>query len=97
MAVADEKPRMSAADAEARFEALVAQHRSEKQSGRARKVVGKSDDRMAALAVVLVYCLGVAAGAVWHVKPLGAVLVGVPLILIVRSLLKRRRDRLGSP
>ena len=92
---ADDKPRISAADADARFEALVAQHRSEKKAGGARKAAGGSDARMSALAAVLVYCVGVTAGAIWHVKPLTAVLVGVPLIFIVHSVLKRWRDRAG--
>lgn len=87
---------MTAADADARFAALVAEHRAEKKSRTSREVFGKSGDALSALAAPLCYCLGVAAGTIWHVKPLTAVLVGLPLLFIVRGLLKRWHNRLGT-
>ena len=102
--VVDDKPRMSAADADARFAALVAEHRAGKKSRAIGAVTrrsndaggavsGRSHDRTGPLAFVAMFCLGVAAGAIFHVKPLLAILLGVPTIYIARYLYLRSRDR----
>jgi hypothetical protein len=84
----NEAPRMTAQDADARFEALVAQYRNEKKP----RAAGRSTARLGpSFALVVVYCLGVCAGAVWHAHPFTALLVGVPLVLIARALLRRRQ------
>jgi hypothetical protein len=85
----DETPRMTAQDADARFEALVAQYRNEKKprsAGRSGVALGPG------FALVVVYCLGVCAGVIWHVHPFTALLIGVPLVLIARALPRRRQD-----
>lgn len=92
----DDKPRMTAADADARFAALVAEHRAAKPSRRAGTAFARGDDRLSGIAVLLVYCLGVVGGSIWHVKPLTAIIVGVPALLVVRHLLKRWRDRVAE-
>ncbi len=93
----DDKLRMTAADADARFAALVAEHRAERKSRGRWTIAGPSDDRFAALAFVLVYGLGVAAGAVFHVKPLLAIALGAPVVYFARVLFKRSRDRVDAP
>ncbi len=94
--VIDDKPRMTAADADARFAALVAEHRAERKSRGPGRVGASSDDKFAALAFAAVYCLGVTAGAIFHVKPLVAILVGAPVVYFVRVLSRRSRGRDGA-
>ena len=91
----DDAPRMTSADADARFAALVAQYRNEKQRGAGRGP-GGADDQRAAIGLLLVYCLGVGAGAFWHAAPLVAIAVGAPVVYFVRFLRKRSRDRLDA-
>jgi hypothetical protein len=83
----DDKPRMTAAEADARFEALVAQHRS----GQApRTPRGPRISRLTPMtALMLVYIVGVVTGSYEHAKPLVAVVVGLPLLLVCRAWLKR--------
>ena len=92
--VAADQPRMTAADADARFAALVAEHRAGKKAARA---IGPSvvapKDLSGALVLVLVFCLGVAAGALFHAKPLIAILIGAPAIYFARILHRRSRHR----
>jgi len=83
----DDKPRMTAEEANARFEALVAQHRREQAP---RRSTGPRVSKLTPMtALVLVYIVGVATGAYALTKPLIAVIVGVPLMLICRAWLKR--------
>ena len=92
--VAADKPRMTAADADARFAALVAEHRAGKKAPRATgPSVVNPEDNAGALAFVLVFCLGVTAGALFHTKPLIAILVGVPTLYFARILQRRSRAR----
>jgi len=86
-AMDDDKPRMTAEEADARFEALVAQHRSEQAPQRTR---GPRISRLTPMtALVLVYIVGVLTGMYAHAKPLVAVIVGLPLLLVCRAWLKR--------
>ncbi|MEO8935432.1 MAG: hypothetical protein ABI277_12125 [Burkholderiaceae bacterium] len=82
----NETSRITPEEAEARFAALVAEHRNPNNRGAAPPIVRPSRDRKAALAVVLVYCLSVAAGVFWHAAPIVAVLIGAPTIYFVRLL-----------
>ena len=84
---------MRAADADARFAALVAEHRRENKSGKGNKTAAHSDDKKAALAFLLIYGLGVAAGAFWHGAPLVALMVGGPAVFFVRLLRKGSNGR----
>lgn len=92
--VAADKPRMTAADADARFAALVAEHRAGKKPARAsNRSVRPSDDRAGALAFALLFCLGVTAGVMFHAKPIIAILIGVPVVFFARLLHRRAYPR----
>ena len=88
----EKRPRLTPEEADARFAALVAEHRrgtrrtagQEKSVGalfasKPRPLVGG----YANLAMMLVYMVGVVAGAIWHAKVGVAILLGV-LVFIVR-------------
>lgn len=88
----DDKPRLTPEEADARFAALVAEHRrgtrrkasKEKSVGalfasKPRTLVGG----YANLAMMLVYMVGVVAGSIWHAKLGVAILLGV-LVCVVR-------------
>ena len=107
---------MTAAEADARFEALVSDHRRKKGRKASGGAVGDrvtdatgvagratvhtpagtrdhTDATVGRLVVVIVFCLGVASGAILPHRPLTALLVGIPLILVGLHLLRRwRRD-----
>jgi len=93
----DDKPRMTAADADARFAALVAEHRAGRKTRGARTAAGPPSDRFAGWGLALVYALGVVAGAIFHAKPLLAIVLGAPTIFIARVLYRRSRDRSDAP
>ena len=94
--VIDDQPRMTAADADARFAALVAEHRAGKRSRVIGPTSGASSDRRGAAVLVLVFCLGVFAGAIFHVKPLLAIILGAPTVYFAHVLYKRSRDRVDA-
>ena len=90
----NDTPRMTAAEADARFAALVAEHRGAKgrpTSGtRPPTTRRQRDATLTTLVVVIVFCLGVAGGALSSRKPLLALVVGIPLILVASHFLRRR-------
>ena len=79
----NDKPRMTAEEADARFDALVAQHRREQ--GPRRTSGPRVSTPTPTAALVLVYVVGVVTGTFTLAKPLVAVIVGVPLLLICRA------------
>ena len=87
MSVMGEKPKMTAEEADARFAALVAQHRGEQSPRRASEPGMSKMTPMKAL--VVVYVIGVVTGIYALAKPLLAVIVGVPVLLACRAWLKR--------
>jgi hypothetical protein len=78
--LSDDKPRMSAEEADAKFAALVAGYRAEKRPRRERKPLV---DGYGGLAMLVVYLIGVGLGAVWHNTVGKAVVVGL-LVAVVR-------------
>ncbi len=85
-------PRMTAEEADARFAALVAQHRDEKpaRGSRGPRVGAASLSLTWALAIV--FAVGVALGAALRTKWIGALLLGIPIVLIARALVRRSGD-----
>ena len=90
--MADEKPRLSPEEADARFAALVAEHR--RKGGKAKRpdtglrpMPGEAPRTLvgayANLAMTIVYMIGVVAGSIWHAKIGIAILLGV-LVFAVR-------------
>ena len=90
----NETPRMTAAEADARFAALVADHRGAKGGQRSRTGRPKNrrelDGTLTTIVVVIAFCLGVACGALAPRRPLLALVIGVPLILVASHLIRRR-------
>lgn len=90
--MSDDRPRLTPEEADARFAALVAEHRREtggprRPSGPRGRLVPGSPRTLAEghanLAMMLVYVVGVIAGSIWHAKPGVAILLGV-LVCAVR-------------
>ncbi len=86
-----DRPRMTAEEADARFAALVAQHRQESQRRPSLPWSPASSTRAGSSTGVLmaVYALGALAGLLIHGKPVFVVLLGVPVVLLGRAALRR--------
>ena len=87
---------MTAAEADARFDALVSEYRgAQRTAGRvpSRRL---QNETLRTLVVVIVFSIGVAIGAVWSRRPLTALLLGIPAIVaghvMTRRWLRGRRD-----
>ncbi len=83
--VNDESRRLTPEEADARLAALIAEYRKDGKTTRRER----SSSFPPSLGWIFVYLAGVVGGAVWHAKPLVAVLVGVPVLLVARALLSR--------
>ena len=79
-------PRISAAEAAERFEALVAQYRAEKPRRERRSAAHFFSTRHP---YEVVFLIGIAVGLVLRARPVAALLLGLPLFFFVRALLKR--------
>jgi hypothetical protein len=85
-------PRMTPEEAEARFAALVAEHRGKKATKTAGPRVSRTPVH-GGVVVALVFLFGLVVGTIGHARPVLAAIIGVPLVLIVRaSWLRWSRD-----
>ena len=83
----NERPRMTAEEADARFAALVAEHRSKPRQRASHQARFLGLTPMTAAAFI--YIVGILVGTFAPVKPLFAVIVGIPLMFVCRASMKR--------
>ena len=88
----DDRRRLSPEEDDARAAALIAQYRNERKAPRSTRSSTASSSLSPSLGLAFVYLCGVVGGVVWHAKPLAAILIGLPLVLIVHAFVRRRRS-----